>query len=379
MSGSLACTARTKRSNCDRDLLRRRAHDVVVAGVDDDDAGAVGHDDALDEARRVGHLRAAEAAVDRLELGERRRQIPERMVELPTKTISPFGGGDTRSAASNAAMSFSHRSVCAAAGAAQAERQQGREPKAVAASNHAEPSGRIVEPVRPAIPISIGSSRWNRIRADLDQEILDGRPGVSQSRPARPARRRASPRTAQPGGSPRRAARARRQRRSASNAPVASTARPARRVKRRRAQQRRHERDAQHRGSAPPGATQAAADAARFAHHDAQVLRRLDGQFRGGEADQRARRARRRARAARAGPVARRSSVKRPPGSVTVHTLSARARGGPNSMRDVLERPAPVIDHAAGHLKAARRGQQPDVHALDGHPGKHLDRRCRAR
>src|SRR5262245_29972784 len=43
-----------------------------------------------------------------------------RIVELPTKTMPPFWGGDILSAASNAAISFSHRSTgCAATEEAQ--------------------------------------------------------------------------------------------------------------------------------------------------------------------------------------------------------------------------------------------------------------------
>ena len=50
--------------------------DVVVAGVEHDDARGILRDDPRREVDRIGQLRAAEAAVDRRQVGEGLRQLP---------------------------------------------------------------------------------------------------------------------------------------------------------------------------------------------------------------------------------------------------------------------------------------------------------------
>ena len=94
--GSLAWMRRDEALELARDLLRHAAlGDVVVAGIDDDQPRFVGKDDAIGVARRPRP--AHDPPKPRLMIfrsGNAAAVSHMRMVELPTKTISPLGGGD---------------------------------------------------------------------------------------------------------------------------------------------------------------------------------------------------------------------------------------------------------------------------------------------
>jgi hypothetical protein len=85
--------------------------DVVPAGAEDDHLRLVSQDDAVGEVGAVLDLAAAEAAVEHVlaRKSPGRASFHRRIVEEPVNTMPPSVGGLARSAASKAAISFSHR------------------------------------------------------------------------------------------------------------------------------------------------------------------------------------------------------------------------------------------------------------------------------
>jgi hypothetical protein len=68
---------------CDHGVGGGPERDIVVAGVEEDQAWPVGEDDAVEIAERVGEFGATEAAVDGREVGEILLKV------LPNSSIGP--------------------------------------------------------------------------------------------------------------------------------------------------------------------------------------------------------------------------------------------------------------------------------------------------